>query len=142
MPVSRVVLVRQVRSLGDGASGTLRRYFVAFGVVDSVLMSASHRAGKSGRPSNLAFVIMSDAAAVDRVLRVGELHMVAGHLLSMGRYERHDNCAEERVCADDARGYSLAPPEYAAPVDAACVYGHEALEQPAPPLPRWQVISL
>lgn len=90
----RVFIVRKIHRLGLRAAADLRKHFESYGAVDDVLaphaqvLSSCRRFVRRWRPSNLAFVVMADAAAVSEVMAAGRQQLVMGHGVVVERYEQ------------------------------------------------------
>jgi len=91
----RLFIVRRISKLGFKAPSTLRQHFAAYGAVVRVLVA--HSSVKTSgdaqcharrRPSNLGFVQMQSAWAVQQILAAGEEHEVGGCAICVQRFER------------------------------------------------------
>lgn len=96
-PSERVLVVRKIGRLGGGAASILRLHFEAQGAVEQLLipssyvMSSCHGFVRRMRRSNLAFVVMEEAADVARVMQQGREQMIDGHMVHVGEHSPAKN---------------------------------------------------
>jgi hypothetical protein len=114
-----LLIVRRISKLGFKATRALKKHFSAYGSVGKVLLAHStarqycdQQFHVKRRPSNLGFVQMSSAEAVQKVLALGSSQEIEGVTVCVQKFEKHGTSegAEEHGEAQD-EGESDIPPK-------------------------------
>lgn len=108
VPNGCVVMTKKFNRLGSDAVPALRGYFSTFGAVRHILVPGLkpfqvwQLNSRRRKPTNQAFVVMADPAAVDRVLSAEGQHMIQGYLVQVSRFERHESTPPKPAQAAEA----------------------------------------
>jgi hypothetical protein len=115
-----LLIVRGINKLGFSVANRLTQHFSKYGGVFNVLILHTTFSGSSGsdearreRPSNLAFVHMDSAEAVDKVLAAGAEQEVEGLGTRRGEIIHVQKCADQHGLELVAR--SPSPPSTGSP---------------------------
>jgi len=120
-----LLIVRRINKLGFKAERALLKYFTTYGPVKKVLLAHSTVRLYNGsnvmeikqRPSNMAFIQMSSAEVVLRILALGDTHQVEGTQIGVQRFEQQDkDHRDAEAVDDDVDEHEVCKSDQAAPV--------------------------